>query len=117
VAGSARSHAAVLHQVLRLEMRPGVILDPASVNDRQFPFAPRILQRSHPRVQAEEIVESHTLCGDRGQPGAGAMKVVVAQRRNERESIGRAAQENHHERSPLIALAADDRLRRHGQQA
>ena len=102
---AARHHPAMLHQILRLEMRPRLILRPTRVHDRQLALTPRLLQRLQFRMEPEPIVQFHRRLRRHPQPRPRAIIMLVRHRRHEREPVRRTPQKNHHERPPLVAVA------------
>ena len=57
VARALHARRAALHVVLRVEVRPRVVVRAARVDDRQLAALEERLERRHARVQAEEAVE------------------------------------------------------------
>jgi hypothetical protein len=91
------ARAAVLHQVLGLEVRARVVVAPAGVDDRELARAEERKELRESRVQREESVERQGVLRADREARPGAVVVVVPDGRHEREAVGRAAQEDDHE--------------------
>ena len=79
----------MLHQVLRVKMRAGIVFRARGVDDCQMPVIVGALERREERMEAESVVERNRIF--LGYPNArtAAVVVVVIDRRHEREAVGR----------------------------
>ena len=98
---------AMLHQILGLEVGPARVLRAGGVHDRQLAGVVERLQAAERRIQAEGAVEVERPIGpdaeDRPRPIVG----VVADRRHQRQAVGGAAQEDHHQALGPVAVAVE----------
>ena len=82
--------------------------EPDRVNDRQLARRPERCQRSQPRVEREHVVEPDAFAFLDAQGGPGAVVRVVGDRRDERQAVGTAAEEDHDEGSVARSDAGDE---------
>ncbi len=103
--------SAVLHPVLRLEVRPRRVIASDRVYNRELALAVRRMERRQGRVEAEAMVEREEalLAIDRAiigrrerQRRAEAPELVVRVGLNERETVRATAEEDEHEHGIVV---------------